>query len=144
MLTHVTVKEASFAKFLVMFGLMSNSNFYAQTKTNPTHIDSRCQPFLARRGPVVHLADLRNIARIWAARPSSASRYNTQSTKTATKTESLWKLYYSVTQSQITKSASYVSLYYIVGTVLRHQLSKQIKIIHNQIFHLQNPPENHQ
>ena len=38
MLTHVTVKGASFAKFLVMFGLMSNSNvkFYAQTKTNPT------------------------------------------------------------------------------------------------------------
>ena len=40
MLTHVTVKGASFANFLVMFGLklMSNSNvkFYAQTKTNPT------------------------------------------------------------------------------------------------------------
>ena len=26
-------------------------------------IDSRCQPFLARRGPVVHLADLREYAR---------------------------------------------------------------------------------
>ena len=36
--------------------------------------DSRCQSFTARRGPVVHLADL-VVARICAARPSSASRY---------------------------------------------------------------------
>ena len=40
--------------------------------------DSRCQSFTARRGPVVHLADLvvtRSII-VCAARPSSASRYN--------------------------------------------------------------------
>ena len=41
-------------------------------------IDSRCQSFTARRGPVVHLADLvvaRSIIGC-AARPSSALRYN--------------------------------------------------------------------
>ena len=31
-------------------------------------VDSRCQPFLARRGPVVHLADLRKWLREYARR----------------------------------------------------------------------------
>ena len=34
---------------------------YVLSTSNKSNFDSRCQPFLARLGPVVHLADLRNM-----------------------------------------------------------------------------------